>query len=137
MDITIEPVQTVVEQLTEIRGVLQQVQTRLLSIESQIDSGIKLPEDTKVKTTVLTLASCGMQELFTTLEVKQPSFTDLLCALNTYLVQQRCVDAQLEITPNDYMKAVFAITDKISYANLLQLLILKLKIDITRMNLYV
>ena len=123
MEITTRPVQTVVEQLTEIRVVLQQVQSRLLAIESQIDSGIKLPED--------------MQELFTTLEVKEPSFTDLLYALNTYLVQQRCVDAQLEITPNDYMKAVFAITDKISYANLLQLLILKLKIDITRMNLYV
>lgn len=123
MDITIRPVQTIVEQLTEIRVTLQQVQTRLLTIESQIDSGIKLPEE--------------MQEMFTTLEVKQPSFTELLYALNTYLVQQRCVDAQLEITPNDYMKAVFAITDKISYANLLQLLILKLKIDITRMNLYV
>lgn len=123
MDITIRPVQTIVEQLTEIRVTLQQVQTRLLTIESQIDSGIKLPEE--------------MQEMFTTLEVKQPSFTELLYALNTYLVQQRCVDAQLEITPNDYMKAVFTITDKISYANLLQLLILKLKIDITRMNLYV
>ena len=123
MDITIRPVQTIVEQLTEIRVVLQKVQTRLLSIESQIDSGIKLPEE--------------LQELFTTLEVKQPSFTDLLYALNTYLVQQQCVDAQLQITPNDYMKAVFAITEKLSYAKLIQLLILKLKIDMSRINQYV
>jgi len=123
MDITIRPVQTVVEQLTEIRVVLQQVETRFLAIESQIESGIKLPED--------------MQGLFTSLQVKEPTLTELLCAMNTFLVKEGCVDAHLQITPNDYMKTLFTITDKISYANLIQLLILKLKIDITRMNLYV
>lgn len=118
-----DPVQTVFENLLEIRATVSRVQSRLDSIESLMDFSIKPTEDTR--------------EFFTTLQVKEPTFTELLYALNTYLVQQRCVDAQLEITPNDYMKAVFAITDKISYANLLQLLILKLKIDITRMNLYV
>ena len=120
---SIDPVQTVFESLLEIRASVNRIQTKLESIETLLDSTLKPTEET--------------QDFFTTLQVKEPTLTDLFYALNTYLVDQGCVDTNLQITPNEYLKTLFTITDQVSYANLLQLLLLKLKIDITRMNLYI
>jgi hypothetical protein len=117
------PIVSINKQLLEIRNALTRIQTKLVSIESLMNNTLKPNQET--------------QELFTTLQVREPTLTEFIYALNTYLVTQGCVDAQLQITPNDYIKTLFAITDKISYANILHLLLLKLKIDMNRIGQYV
>jgi hypothetical protein len=102
----------IINDLSKIESIVSNIERSLLKIRDSADRSLKV--------------SPQLQELFTTLELVDPSLDELLSRLNTYLVEHARIDSKLNITP---IIPILEITETLPYSSFLKIILSNIKID--------